>query len=194
MAAHQHTQWASGSRKPPPSGRRRKKVTPWTRLKRKTARHLQHHPGQALAVTIALGAIALACLVLGLFAENLLYYLSMSLTALGAVAANRTRYLSEQRQQARPPKVRPERYAPPPPKPQPEQQPSDGPVKCTETGKPIGIEAGENRCTCARQHVATACSGSPACRKCGRCKFGLPLGAPIRRKPRERRPPPTTKR
>lgn len=173
MAAHQHTQWASGARKPPPSGRRKKPQTPWTRAKRKAKRHLDHHPGAALVVMIVLGALALACMALGLVLENVLYFLAMGLSALGTVAAARTRHLAEQRQQARPPKVRPERYAPPPkPKPSGEQPPAGGPVKCTETQKSI------EECDCATRHVATAK---------GVDQFGLPLGSPIGKRKRTAR-------
>lgn len=170
MPAHQHTAWASGSRKAPPSGRRRKPQTPWTRTKRKVKRHFDHHPGQALAAMILLGLVAIICLIIGLFAENLLYFLAAGLSSLGAVAAARTQHLAQQRQEQstripKPPRTRPAGGEKPPTETSSEQR-SDV-VTCTRTGKQVWPK---DDCPCPEKHVTSAK---------GVKWFGLPLGSPI---------------
>lgn len=187
MAAHQHTAWASGSRKAPPSGRRKKQQNPWTRGKQRINRHLNHHPGQALGVMIVLGIISTLCLVLGLFAENLLYFLATGLSALATVAAARTAHLAKQRAEAstripKPPKPPRQPTTPPNTPTPPPAGGKEGPpprMLCTNTRKPVGPNAPpEKACRCSRRgHVVT---------REGFDRFGGPYGrplAPTRQKP-----------
>lgn len=166
--------------------RKRKKATPWTQTKRKAKRALDRHPGLSLAAMILFGLLAIVCLMIGLIAENLLYFLAMGLSSLGAVAAARTKHLAEQRQAqstrtAKKPRApRPSATAPPP-----EQKPS-GPVTCTKTGKQVHPEPEreEDRCPCPQRHVIS---------EKGVRRYGLPLGSPITVRTKEPRVPTTSR-
>jgi len=160
--------WASGQRKPPPSGRRTKKQTPWTRLKRKAKRKLDHHPGLSLAAMILLGLVAIVAMILGLLAENLLFFLASGLTTLGAVAAARTQHLARQRQEQstripKPPKT-PRAQGP---QPEPQGRQTSSVVVCTKTGKQVSPK---DECPCPERHVTS---------ERGERWYGLPLGSPI---------------
>jgi hypothetical protein len=168
-------------RKPPSSGRRKKKQNPWTRGKQRINRHLNNHPGQALGVMIVLGIVSTLCLVLGLVAENLLYFLATGLSALATVAAARTAHLAKQRQEAstripKPPK--PPRQPTPTPPNTPTPPPAGGQevpppkMQCTNTRKPVGPNAPpEKACRCSRRgHVVT---------REGFDRFGGPYGRPL---------------
>lgn len=133
---------------------------------------LRRHPALGVALSIALAVLGVLMLIVGLFAENALYFLATALSGLGSLAVARARHLERQRQQqqaARRPTV--SKPAAPPraeqPTPPPADQAQGGVVCCTETGKPI------SDCGCASRHVATAE---------GAGRYGRPIGSPMGRR------------
>lgn len=150
---------------------------------RKWKRTLRRHPAVGIIASVLLAVLAVALLVTGLLAENLLYLLASILSGLGGVAINRARHLEQQRQEqarAKRPTVsqhpkaqeaKDESSSSTPPS-------SSGVVLCTETRRPIAD------CGCASRHVATAE---------GAKRYGLPVGSPMGRRAKAAKPSATTR-
>lgn len=166
--------WASGKRRPPP------KKQPWVkRVKKSVAKTLRKHPTLGLVAQIGFALSAIALLVTGLLLENLLFILASAMAALGAVATRRAVFLEQERQMRAGPKVTMPPPSSRPRKPNPAgaaaPPPASGPVKCTETGRPI---EGDSKCDCASRHVAT---------EEGARRYGRAVGAPLGRKSKQQK-------
>lgn len=151
------------------------------RKRKRGKRKLSPNARRTLAILFAIAS--LACMVIGLLTESLLWYLVMALSAGATLAQRRALQMqAEQAQERRagrptgPPRARPTTGAAPPTA-EPQQTPS-GSVLCTETGKPI------DQCGCASRHVATA-EGSK--------RYGLPVGSPMGKRSKTKKPSATTK-
>lgn len=145
-------------------------------------RTLRRHPSVGVLASVLLAVLAVVLLLGGLLAENVLYFLASSLSALGTVAITRARLLEQRRQEQR----RANRpTVSPPTRPREEPKPSDSPpppssglVLCTETQRPIAD------CGCASRHVAT-----PE----GAKRYGLPVGSPMGRRAKAAKPSATAR-
>lgn len=151
------------------------------RMRKRSKRYLDHHPGVALLAMIALGLVSILCLITGILAENLLYMLASGVSTLGAVASARTMHLAQQRRAARQrdsarrPKVtvqQPKQPRPAGTRASGEERPRRGAappppdvIKCTETGK----STDDCKCRTAGHVVSTA----------GYEKYGGPYGRPL---------------
>lgn len=154
------------------------------RRKRKKI-HLKMSPTARKVLAILFAVLSLACLALGLLTETVLWYLVMALSAGAALAQRRALQMqASQDQQQRANRARPQPGSkakqPIPERPVPAggERPHGGPVVCTETKKLI------EQCDCATRHVATS-DGSK--------RYGLPVGSPMGRRKKTRKPPTTVK-
>jgi hypothetical protein len=152
------------------------------RKRRRKKVHLKVSPTTRKILAIAFALLSLVFLALGLLTETVLWYLVMALSAGATLAQRRALQMQaakdEERRanRARPqpgPKAKPMPSSPPAADP----QPTSGLVVCTDTGKPV------EQCDCASRHVATS-EGSR--------RYGLPVGSPIGRRKKTKKPSMTT--
>jgi hypothetical protein len=163
-ARAQQTAWKTGNRRP---------KKPWPkRVQQSFRKQLRKRPLLGLILQIAFAVLAVILLVTGLMLESLLFYLATALSALGALATRRAVVLEQERQKRGPrvtppsPRSGPRKAAPKPGGSDP-PPPTNGVVKCTETGKPT------KDCECASRHITTKAKSE---------QFGRPIGSPYGRR------------
>lgn len=170
----------SGRRRPVSSAGKRGLGKVAGNARRGWKKTLRRHPSVGVLASILLGIVAVVSLLLGVILESALYYLVMAMSALGALAIRRAQQMARERHAAPPPRARPTTGGPrkpPPPKPaDATPPPATGPVKCTETSKPI------DTCGCSSRHVAS---------EQGARRYGRPVGTPMGKRAKQGKPPMT---
>lgn len=137
-------------------------------------------------LSVVLSIVSLLLMIVALATESLLLMLVTGLSIVATVAQVRmVRKRQEQQRRKAAAKM------PPRPRPAPKEQTGPrkataeqvpvGVVLCADTSKPI---EGENKCECASRHVAT---------QAGVETFGLPLGSPLGKKKKSKRPSSTVR-